>query len=77
MQKERDCEHCFHKVPMFDEEGYCTHAECEVWNCEFLSRDEVKKRLEEGAIQYSLGYQQGFIDAKKQFEEHSGDIDKQ
>lgn len=32
-----------------------------------MSNDK-KEQSEEGAIQYALGYQDGFLDAKKQFE---------
>ena len=74
---ERDCEHCFHKVPVFDEEGYCKYAECDSWDCEYMSRADAKKAIEESALQYAKGYQDGFLEAKKQFERSSGDIDKQ
>ena len=38
---ERDCEHCIHKVPVFDEEGYCKYAQCDSWNCEYVNRKEA------------------------------------
>lgn len=38
---ERDCEHCIHKVPVFDEDGYCKYAQCDSWNCEYVNRKEA------------------------------------
>ena len=40
---ERDCKTCIHKVPVFDEEGYCKYAECDSWNCEYVNRKEALK----------------------------------
>ena len=39
--EEQDCEHCIHKVPVFDEEGYCNYAQCDSWNCEYVNRKEA------------------------------------
>ena len=39
------CEKCLHRVPYF-ENGSWT-ALCESWDCEFMSREEAKKALEE------------------------------
>ena len=38
----RDCENCFHRKPVLKEDGTWT-AECEKWDCEFQSRDEMVK----------------------------------
>ena len=43
----RDCEHCIHKVPVFDEDGYCKYAECEMWDCEYLNRQIAIDALKE------------------------------
>ena len=37
--EERDCENCVHRVPRIREDGGWT-ADCESWDCEFLSRKE-------------------------------------
>lgn len=42
--EERDCENCFHRVPRLKEDGTWT-ADCEKWNCEFLSRQAIKNAL--------------------------------
>ena len=42
MAKNRDCEHCIHKVPVLKDDGTWT-AECESWDCEFIHREECLK----------------------------------
>ena len=36
----RDCANCFHRKPVLKEDGTWT-AECEKWDCEFQSRDNM------------------------------------
>ena len=36
----RDCANCFHRKPVLKEDGTWT-AECEKWDCEFLSRENM------------------------------------
>lgn len=43
----RDCEHCIHKVPVFDEEGYCKYAQCDSWDCEYVNRAEALEAWKE------------------------------
>jgi hypothetical protein len=45
---DRDCKNCIHKVPYLRDDG-TWGAECESWNCEFLSRKaciDALKQLE-------------------------------
>ena len=73
---DRDCKHCLHKVPYLKDDG-TWGAECEAWNCEFVSRDDAKKALEESALQYTKGYQDGFLEAKKLYrDQHTGEDHK-
>ena len=44
--EERDCENCVHRVPRIREDGGWT-ADCESWNCEFLSRRECVEAWKE------------------------------
>ncbi len=38
---DRDCENCIHRVPVFDkEQGIWTGANCDSFDCEFVSRQE-------------------------------------
>ena len=36
----RDCANCFHRKPVLKEDGTWT-AECEKWDCEFQSRENM------------------------------------
>lgn len=45
MAKNRDCEHCIHKVPVLKDDGTWT-AECESWDCDFISREKCLKAFE-------------------------------
>ena len=58
--EDRDCLHCLHKVPYLKDDG-TWGADCEAWNCNFVSRDDAKKALEESALQYAKGYQDGYL----------------
>ena len=43
----RDCKNCIHKVPVFDEEeGIWRGADCDAWECRFVSRAEALKAYE-------------------------------
>ena len=43
----RDCANCIHKVPVFDEEeGIWRGADCDAWECNFVSREEALKAYE-------------------------------
>lgn len=47
----RDCKNCIHKVPVFDEEeGIWRGADCDAWECKFVSRVEALKAYEEAKI---------------------------
>ena len=47
MNGKRDCKNCIHKVPMFDEEeGIWRGADCDAWECNFVSREEALKAYE-------------------------------
>lgn len=47
MNGKRDCKNCIHKVPVFDEEeGIWRGAECDSWECNFVSRAEALKAYE-------------------------------
>lgn len=47
MNGKRDCKNCIHKVPVFDEEeGIWRGAECDAWECNFVSREEALKAYE-------------------------------
>ena len=41
LNNDRDCEKCIHRVPYLDKEEGVWRATCEVFNCQFLDRDEV------------------------------------
>ena len=41
----RDCANCFHRKPVLKEDGTWT-AECEKWDCEFLSRENMIEKTE-------------------------------
>ena len=43
---DRDCGNCIHKVPVLRADGTWS-ADCESWNCEFLSRKKVLEFYEE------------------------------
>lgn len=48
MNGKRDCKNCIHKVPVFDEEeGIWRGADCDAWECNFVSRAEALKAYEE------------------------------
>ena len=39
---ERDCKTCIHRVPILDEgEGIWRGADCDSWDCEYVSRKEA------------------------------------
>ena len=47
MNGKRDCKNCIHKVPIFDEEeGIWRGADCDAWECRFVSRAEALKAYE-------------------------------
>lgn len=47
MNGKRDCKNCIHKVPVFDEEeGIWRGADCDAWECNFVSRAEALKAYE-------------------------------
>lgn len=47
MNGKRDCKNCIHKVPVFDEEeGIWRGADCDAWECNFVSREEALKAYE-------------------------------
>lgn len=47
MNRKRDCKNCIHKVPVFDEEeGIWRGADCDAWECNFVSRAEALKAYE-------------------------------
>lgn len=46
MANKRDCENCIHKVPRKTKGGTWT-ADCECWECDFLSRKEVLEAWKE------------------------------
>ena len=41
----RDCANCFHRKPVLKEDGTWT-ADCEKWDCEFLSRENMIEKTE-------------------------------
>lgn len=41
----RDCANCFHRKPVLKEDGTWT-AECEKWDCEFQSRENMVEKTE-------------------------------
>lgn len=41
----RDCANCFHRKPVLKEDGTWT-AECEKWDCEFQSRENMIEKTE-------------------------------
>ena len=47
----RDCANCFHRKPVLKEDGTWT-AECEKWDCEFQSRENMieKNEAKEGDL---------------------------
>ena len=42
----RDCKNCLHMVPILKDDGTWT-ADCEMFDCEFISRKDAIKALEE------------------------------
>ena len=44
--EERDCENCVHRVPRIKDDGTWT-ADCEKWDCEFLSRKDCVEAWKE------------------------------
>ena len=40
----RDCANCFHRKPVLKEDGTWT-AECEKWDCEFQSRENMIEKI--------------------------------
>ena len=42
----RDCANCFHRKPVLKEDGTWT-AECEKWDCEFQSRENMIEKSED------------------------------
>ena len=48
MNGKRDCKNCIHKVPVFDEEeGIWRGADCDSWDCRFVSRADALKAYED------------------------------
>ena len=44
MSMERDCKHCIHLIPVYDDsEGTFVGADCESWDCEYINRKEALK----------------------------------
>ena len=68
MNGKRDCKNCIHKVPVFDEEeGIWKGAECDAWECNFVSRAEALKAYEaRPRDNYDLGYVQGLEDGRNE-----------
>ena len=45
---ERDCKNCIHRVPILDEENCVwSGADCDSWDCEFVSRKEALQAWKE------------------------------
>ena len=42
----RDCKNCIHKVPVRNDDG-TWGAECETWDCKFISRKECLEAYKE------------------------------
>ena len=58
----RDCANCFHRKPVLKEDGTWT-AECEKWDCEFQSREnmiEKTKAMDNDLISRSALIQHAF-----------------
>lgn len=68
MNGKRDCKNCIHKVPVFDEEGGIWRgADCDAWECNFVSRAEALKAYEaRPRDNYDLGYVQGLEDGRNE-----------
>ena len=59
----RDCANCFHRKPVLKEDGTWT-AECEKWDCEFQSREnmiEKTKAMNNDLISRSALKEKAFI----------------
>lgn len=80
----RDCANCFHRKPVLKEDGTWT-AECEKWDCEFQSRENMVEKTEakQGEItnediQQAIkeGFANGYEMAKSKFERPQGEWGK-
>lgn len=65
MTDDRDCKNCIHRVPILDEDNFWSSADCDSWDCEFVSRKEALQVWKDRGIQYTEGYQDGFAEAKR------------